>query len=171
MFFRVILFGAPKPRVSVSALKRPVFCYLLIILFYLHLPNKIIFPHGLLISFHSFHYAQQGLQVHCKISLFLIWKPPNYYLFSCSFAFVGNRRKETCSAVLQDKSNGLLWRGKPRKSSHSHGFGFCFQIWWAWFPVNIWNYFPANNLKTKKISESVEMPILDVFYGQQKTQS
>lgn len=61
MFFRVILFGATKPRVSVSALKGPVFCYLLIILFYLHFPNKIFFPRGLLISFHSFHYAQQGL--------------------------------------------------------------------------------------------------------------
>lgn len=87
-------------------------------------------------------------KVQCKISLFLIWKLPNYYLFSCSFAFEGNRRKETCSAVLQDKSNGLLWRGKPRKSSHSPGFGFCFQIRWARFPVNIWNYFPANNLRT-----------------------
>lgn len=74
IFFRVILFGAPKPRVSVSVLSGPVFSYLLIILFYLHLPNKIIFPHGVLISFSSLHCAKQGLKITSQ-GFFLFFKP------------------------------------------------------------------------------------------------
>lgn len=64
---------------SVSALNRPIFCYLLIILFYLHLPNKITFPHGLLISISSLRYARWSLKISLRFLCFL--KPPSCCLF------------------------------------------------------------------------------------------
>lgn len=100
MFFRVILFGAPKPRVSVSALKRPVFCYLLIILFYLHLPNKIIFPHGLLISFHSFHYAQQGLTSTLQDFFVFNLKTAKLLPFLLFFCLCGQQKKRNLLCSL-----------------------------------------------------------------------
>lgn len=133
IFVRVILFGAPKPWVSVSALSGPVFCYFLIILFYLHLPYKAIFPYGVLISFNCLYCAKQSLKITLQDFFFFLtcsvhWKLPNCWLFSSCLVFEGNGKKETYFAIQQENSNALLWRGNPMSLLY---FTFGFQILWA----------------------------------------
>lgn len=148
---------------SVSALSGLVFCYLLIILFYLHLPNKIIFPHGVLISFSSLHHAKQGLKITPQDFFFFLtcsvhWKLPNCYLFLLILPLRATGKKETHSAVLQDNSDAVT------KGKFSLSPGLCL---WCSGPVGlIFSY--TNNLKTNKISESVEMPTPDILHSPQR---
>lgn len=150
---------------SVSALSGLVFCYLLIILFYLHLPNKIIFPHGVLISFSSLHCAKQGLKITPQDFFFIFltcsvhWKLPNCYLFSSCFAFEGNREKRNLPCIPAGQQ-----RYSVRKGKSSLSLGFCF---WCSHPAGLIFHY-TNNLKTNKISGSVEMPTSDVLHGPQR---